>query len=191
MSVFITPESHLIPIRSSSSSSRGSNSVAPQTEGYRRWHSTSKTWGPYDPASLYMWIHGLPEGGQPREPRVSFLLTLHYKAHLLYTSKCQACFLPVAAQRAESSAWPRCVTCLSSSLLLVPPSRGCIGCLCLWEAGQGPQVLHRVLASQLPMRAQCVAQRNPDTLLKGPHSHWHVFLPPQARDFQQLPENKI
>lgn len=170
-----TPGSHLRPIPSSS---RGTNSVAPQTEGDRRQHSTSKTWGPYDPALLFMWIHGLPEGSQPREPRVSFLLSLHYKAHLLYTSKIQACFLPVAAQRAESSAWSCCMTCLSSSIPLVPPSRGCVGCLCLREAGQGPQVLHRVLTSQLPMRTQCTAQRNSETLLEGPHSHWHVFLLP-------------
>lgn len=138
----LTPESHFKTIlssssshchrRRSSSSSRPTNSVAPQTEGYRRQHRQDLgTLSPSLTVHVDPWSVCHPGGGQPGDPRVSFLLSLRYKVHLLYTSKFQAHFLPVAAQRPESSAWSYCMTCLSSSILLALPSRACVGCLWL------------------------------------------------------------
>lgn len=90
--------------------------------------STGKTGGPYNPASLYMWIHGLSPRRRPaRRAQGQLPPVPPLQDPPVVYQQFQTRFLPVAAQRPESSAWSCCVTCLSSSILLAPPSRACVG----------------------------------------------------------------
>lgn len=86
------------------------------------------------------------------------------------TTKFQACFLPVAAQGAESSACSYCVAYLSSkqSVYGMPLSLG---------GGQGPQVLPRVPTSQLPVQGQCAARRTRHTSERSSQPSACLFAP--------------